>query len=155
MEPSCWLFCLIAHDDIRRGLCSVCLLPFVPFPNKKCASRDRQEDVRVWAGLNNRIVPLLRPALHNIIPLSASLFTTIIFSKARHTITWFVVIFPPCTPSLAARFCARSLLVELRGPHGSLPAIHLVFRIMYIQFGLCFVRLSPGGVESRQSNMVM
>lgn len=74
------------------------------------ASRDFQtKGLCVWAGLNNRIVPLLRPALHNIIPLSASLFTTIIFSKARHTITWFVVICPPCN-TLPCRSFVRSFV---------------------------------------------
>ena len=48
--------------------------------------------------------------------------------------------------SPAARRTISSLFVVICPPDGSLLAIHLVFRIMYIQFGLCFVRLSPGGI---------
>ena len=36
-------------------------------PSDVNASRDRQEGVRVWAGLNNRLVPLLLSTPHYII----------------------------------------------------------------------------------------
>ena len=55
------------------------------------------ESLRVWAGLNTR---LLR--------FSAPLFTTPSSPKPGVLLAaWFVIIYPPCTPSsLAARFCA-------------------------------------------------
>ena len=77
-----------------------------------CASGDRQEGVCIPARLNNGIVLLLRSSLHQ---------------ERWHTINSLLPSLYTLHSPLPARFCARPLLVELRGPQRSLLAIHLVF----------------------------
>ena len=108
--------------------------------------------MRDWAGLNNRIVPFLRSALHNII-----------FTKARRTISSLVRRYLPSLHTLPCRsfLCstdpllrrAGSLLVELRGPHESLPAIHLVSFFFFFSCYVYTISIMFRAIEPRRDKI--